>query len=78
MNEVTCVCISDVGKGATAWNHCEVVTHGMVVSAIRGRESREIESGRENYMNVSVSCVNENKSGEEAMNVKSLGLRDLL
>lgn len=71
----------DVGKGATAWSRCEVVTRGMVVSVrgsvIRGREISEIESERENYMNVSVSCVNENRSGEEAMNVKSLGLQDL-
>jgi hypothetical protein len=54
----------------------------MVVSVtgnvIQGRETREIESGKENYMNVSVSCANVNKSGEEAMNVKSHGLQDLL
>jgi hypothetical protein len=76
------MCISDVGKGATAWRRCEVVTRGTVVSVrgsvIRGRETREIESERENYMNVSVSCANENRSGEEATNVKSLGLQDLL
>jgi hypothetical protein len=45
-------------------------------SVIQGRGTKEI--GRENYMNVSVSCANENKSGGEAMNVKSLGLQDLL
>jgi hypothetical protein len=75
-----CICISDVGKGVTAWNRCEVVTHGTVVSVtgsvIRGRETSEIENGRENYMNV--SCANESKSGEEAMNAKNLGLQDLL
>jgi hypothetical protein len=74
------MCISDVGKGATAWSRCEVVTRGTVVSVrgsvIRGRETREIESERENCMNV--SCVNENRSGEEAMNAKNLGLQDRL
>jgi hypothetical protein len=72
--------VSGVGKGTAAWNHCEVVTHGMVGSVIQetGRESREIARGSENCMNVRGNCVNENKSGEEVMNVKSLGLQDRL
>jgi hypothetical protein len=43
-----------------------------------GRESKEIERGRENCMNVSGRCVNENKNGVGFMNVKSPGLQDLL
>jgi hypothetical protein len=49
----------------------------MVESVIQGtgKEIKEIESGRENCMSVSGSCVNGNKNGEEVMNMKSLGLR---
>jgi hypothetical protein len=44
-------------------------------NAIRGRETKEIESGRENCTNASVSCANGNKSGGEGTNEKSLGRR---
>jgi hypothetical protein len=49
-------------------------------SVIQGteRESKEIEIGRENCMNVSGSYVNENKIDVGVMNVKSPGLQDLL
>jgi hypothetical protein len=49
-------------------------------SVIQGteRESKEIARGRENCMNVSGSCVNENKNDVGVMNVKSPGLQGLL
>jgi hypothetical protein len=44
-----------------------------MVESVTGSVIRGRESGRESYMNESVSCANENRSDEEAMNVRSPG-----